>query len=927
MVVEFRILGPVDVRLDGEPIPLGPRQQAILAVLLVEPNRLVSREKLLERVWGEKVPTRPANAVQTQLTLLRRALAPVPDVAITWQSTGYRLGVDEAAIDLHRFRVLAAQARTSPVEEAARLWDEALGLWHGEPFAGIEAPWFVKVRANLLAEQQAALLDRTDVLLSLGRQDIALPALTVQAQHHPLDERLAGQLMLALHQAGRTADALRHYEQVRARLVEDLGADPSAPLRELHQRLLGAGPAPSAPATGATVPRQLPAAPASFTGRERELAALTRILDDAADAGGPVVISATSGTGGIGKTWLTLYWAHQQRDRFPDGQLFVDLRGFSPGGRPMGPETAMRGFLDALGVPDTQIPTSLEAQTALWRSLLTGRRMLIVLDNAADSTQVRPLLPGGATNTVFVNSRDRLTGLVSSHGAHRLDLDILSPAEARDLLRIRLGPDRLAAEPDAVEELLALCGGFPLALSIVAGQALTHPDFPLATLAADLREGSLVALDDDDPAASLPSVLSWSYAALTAEQARVFGLLGIAPGPDIALPAVASLIDRTPQQARTILRGLLSASLLREDVPGRYSMHDLVRAYARETASAEATAALHRLVDFYLHTAYAGEIAINPARPRITLPQPAEGVRPIPLERIDAVMAWFTAEYQNLCTVHQEVAAHGWHSETWQLSWALGTFRTRTGRLLDEVASWRTSLAAVLRLGDPAVEALARQLLGNACARVDLFDEANALLAESVRMAAEIGDVLTEAFGERGLGRAYGVQERMAEALEHNKRALALFEQIGNPAWIASELNNVGWVAAHLGDYWYARSCCEQALEMTRRYRPDDHSIMGLMLDSLGFIAGGMGQYRDAVDYYEKARVQFAINNDIYFDAETLDHLGHPYRALGEFDKAREAWEAALALYREHERSADVHRIQARLAELDRESSGKPAQD
>jgi DNA-binding SARP family transcriptional activator len=924
MAVEFRILGPVDVRLDGDSIPLGPRQQAILAVLLVEPNRLVSRDRLLDRVWAQKVPSRPANAVQTQLTLLRRALAPVPDVAITWQSTGYRLGVDEAAIDLHRFRALATQARTSPIEEAARLWEDALGLWHGEPFVGIEAPWFGKIRVNLLAEQQAALLDQTDVLLSLGRQDAVLPALTVQAQHYPLDERLAAQLMLALHQAGRTADALRHYEQVRARLVEDLGADPSTPLRELHQRLLGTGPPPSTPArsAGPTVPRQLPAAPASFTGRASELAALTRILDSASDAGGPVVISATSGTGGIGKTWLTLYWAHQQRDRFPDGQLFVDLRGFSPEGRPMAPEIAVRGFLDALGVPDTQIPTSLDAQTALWRSLLVGRRMLIVLDNAADTMQVRPLLPGGASNTVFVNSRDHLTGLLTSHGAHRLDLDILSPTEANELLRTRLGPVRLRAEPDAVEELLALCGGFPLALSIVAGQALTHPDFPLATLAAELRESSVIALDDDDPAASLPSVLSWSWAALTAEQAPVFGLLGIAPGPDIALEAAASLIDRTPQQTRTILRALVRASLLREDVPGRYSMHDLVRAYARETAgaaSATATTALRRLVEFYLHTAYAGEIAINPARPRITLPRPADGVRPIALDGIDAVMTWFTAEYQNLCTVHQEVAARDWYTRTWQLSWALGTFRTRTGRVHDEVASWRTSLAAVLRLDDPAVEALARQLLGNACARAELFDEAIDLLSESALMAAAIGDVLTEAFSERGIGRAFGVQERMTEALAHNKHALELFERIGNPAWIASELNNVGWVAAHLGDYEYANSCCEKALEMTRRHRPDDVSITGLVLDSLGYIAGGMGRYRDAVGYYEQARAQFALNDDTYFDAETLDHLGHPYRALGEFDKARETWQAALRLYREHERSADVQRVAGLLDELDRE--------
>ena len=918
MAIEFRVLGPVSAWAGGEAIPLGPRQQAILAVLLIEPNRVVSRDQLLDRIWGEKLPSRPANAVQTQLTLLRRALSTIPRVAITWQTGGYRFTVDEETIDLHRFHELVEQARTSPTDRAAQCFDDALDLWHGEPFVGIDAPWFGKLRTNLLAEQHAAMLDRTDVMLRLGKQDAVLPALTVQAQAHPLDERLAGQFMLALHKAGRTADALLHFEQVRRRLVDELGADPSIPLRELHQQLLGAQPAVPRPREAlATVPRQLPAAPASFTGRARELTALTRILDSASAAGGPVVISATSGTGGIGKTWLTLYWAHQQRDRFPDGQLFVDLRGFSPEGRPMAPEAAVRGFLHALGVADTQIPSSLDAQAALWRTLLADKHMLIVLDNAADTAQVRPLLPGGSTNTVFVNSRDHLTGLVTSHGAHRVDLDILSGNEAHDLLRARLGRDRLAAEPDAVDELLALCGGFPLALSIVAGQAQSHPEFSLAMLTDELRESRLAALDDDDPAASLPSVLSWSYAALTEEQARVFGLLGIAPGPDVSLAAAASLIDRSARDTRSTLRGLVRVSLLREDGPDRYAMHDLVRAYARETADAGAEDALRRVVEFYLRTAYAGETEINPSRRRITAPTMSAGIRPVAFHGVDEVMTWFAGEYQNLSAVHHDIAARGWDEPTWRLSWTLGTYRYRTGRVLDEVASWRTALAAVLRLGDPAVEALARQLLGNACARAELFTESVTLLTESVRLALQIGDVLTEAFSERGLGRTWGVQGRMTEALAHNKRALALFEQIGYPVWIANELNNVGWVAAHLGDYEYAKSCCEKALKMNHTHLPADPSLTGMMLDSLGFIAAGMGRHEDAIGYYDKARAQYASNDDTYFDAETLDHLGHPYRALGQLDKAREAWQAAMRRYRDHKRFADVQRIQALLDELD----------
>ncbi|HEX4221310.1 MAG TPA: BTAD domain-containing putative transcriptional regulator [Pseudonocardiaceae bacterium] len=919
MATEFRVLGPVSVRIDEQAVPLGPRQQAVLVVLLVEPNRLVSRDQLLDRVWGEKLPARPLNAMQTQLTLLRRALAASQDVTITWQTGGYRLAVDEDTIDLHRFRRLVGQARRRSTEDAAALLGEALELWRGEPFVGIDVPWFAKVRANLLAEQHAATLDRTDALLSLGWPEAVLPALTVQAQTNPLDERLSGQLMRALHKAGRTADALRHYEKVRTRLVEDLGADPSPPLRQLHQELLGAnpvGPAPAPPQAASTIPRQLPAAPASFTGRAQELAALTRILDTATEAGDPVVISATSGTGGIGKTWLTLYWAHQQRHRFPDGQLFVDLRGFSPEGRPMPTETAIRGLLDALGVPDTQIPTSLDAQTALWRTLLTGKRMLIVLDNAADSEQVLPLLPGGTTNTVIVSSRDHLIGLVNGYGAYRLNLDILSEAEARDVLRARIGPDRLAAEPAAVDKLLALCGGFPLALSIVAGQAQNYPDFPLATLAAELEEGRLAALDDEDPSASLPSVLSWSYATLTKEQARVFGLLGIAPGPDISLPAAAALIGNSAQDTRTLLRALVRTSLLREDFPGRYTMHDLVRAYAQHTADAEAEPALHRVVEFYLRTGYAGELVINPIRQPIPAPAASADVRPGTFDGVDEVMTWFTEEYLNIVAVQHQITVREWDTANWQLSWALGTFRWRTGRHLDEVASWRTSLVSVLRLGDRGLEALAKQMLGNACTRAEAFDEAEALLTESIRIAAEIGDPATEGFSERGLARVYTVLEKHPEALAHNERALVLFEKVGNQAWIDGELNNIGWGAAHLGDYEYAKSCCEKALDTSLRIRPDDHSGIGLILDSLGFIAEQMGRLDDAISYYEQAKARFGINNDRYFAAATYEHIGYPYRALGRLADAREAWQVALRIYRDQQRSVDVERVRDALEGL-----------
>ena len=632
-----------------------------------------------------------------------------------------------------------------------------------------------------------------------------------------------------------------------------------------------------------------------------------------------MVISATSGTGGIGKTWLTLYWAHQQRDRFPDGQLFVDLRGFSPEGRPMAPETAVRGFLHALGVQDTQIPSSLDAQAALWRTLLADKHMLIVLDNAADTAQVRPLLPGGSTNTVFVNSRDHLTGLVTSHGAYRVDLDILSDIEARDLLRARLGQQRLAAEPEAVDELLDVVRRIPAGAEHRRG-AGAEPPRVLARHARRRAAREPTRRVGRRRSGRQPApVLSWSYAALTEEQARVFGLLGIAPGPDISLsrgrqpdqivhPGHPKRVARAgPRLAAA--RG--RAGPLRDARPGprlRAGKPPAPRTRTGCAASSSSTCAPPTRANSRSTPAEA-----------VTAPEASSGVQPIVFDGVDEVMAWFAGEYGNLSALQHDIATRQWDESIWRLGWALGTFRYRTGRVLDEVASWRTGLAAVLRIGDPALEALARQLLGNACARAELFTESVTLLTESIRLAKQIGDVLTEAFSERGLGRTWGVQGRMTEALTHNKRALALFEEIGYPVWIANELNNVGWVAAHLGDYEYAKSCCEKALEMNQTHLPDDPSLTGMMLDSLGFIAAGMGRYEDAIGYYEQARAQYASNDDTYFDAETLDHLGHPYRAMGKLDKARETWQAAVRLYREHKRFADVQRIQLLLDELDTE--------
>ncbi|WP_107644986.1 AfsR/SARP family transcriptional regulator, partial [Streptomyces sp. Ru87] len=637
MTVGFTLLGPVEAVADGRQLDLGhARQRSVLAVLLAEANRAVPTGELADRVWGNRSPQRHRNTLHSYLSRIRQALEAARDAGgdatLERQPGGYCLTVDPDSVDLHRFTALLARARASGTdEEAAALFEQALGLWRGEALAGLDTPWFGALRDTLHQQRSAAALDRNDALLRCGRHGPLLPVLTADARADPLDERLAGQLMLALHRCGRPADALAYYRELRSRLRAELGMDPSAPLRELHQQILtadpglslvpgprtaagtGAGAGPGT-ATGTPPPRQLPAPPPLFTGRDGELAALTAALAPGGDgaAADALAIGVIGGIGGVGKTWLAVRWAHDHLDRFPDGQLYVNLRGFDPSAPPVPPASAIRQLLDALDVRPASVPPDPEALAGYYRGLLADRRMLILLDNARDAEQVRPLLPGGTGCTVLVTSRNRLGSLVTTHGARTLPLGSLPAPEARALLTRHLGPQRIAAEPDAVSALLEHCAGLPLALGVVAARAAAHPGFPLAGLAGELRESAdrLDALGDADLTADLRAVFSSSYHALGEEAARLYGLLGLVPGPDCGLHAAASLAATTPARARVHLRELEAAHLVEQHAPGRYRMHDLVRLHAAERGNPEGPddardEAVRRLVDFHLHTGLA----------------------------------------------------------------------------------------------------------------------------------------------------------------------------------------------------------------------------------------------------------------------------------------------------------------------------------
>ncbi|QXE38841.1 tetratricopeptide repeat protein [Streptomyces sp. GMY02] len=915
------------------------RQRCVLAALLVDANRAVPADQLVDRVWADRSPQRALATLYSYLSRLRRAVEPAGDeVRIDRRPGGYVLSVDVASVDLHRFRQLVAGARTRDADDegAAVLLEQALGLWRGEAFATVDTPWFNALRDTLHQERNAAELDLGDIQLRQGRHARLLAGLAARAEKRPLDERLAGQLMLALHRSGRPSDALTHYRRTRNRLRDDLGTDPSAELRRLHQRILDADPALAAPAARpaaisvparapVSVPKQLPAPPPLFTGRDRELALLDGLLDSRSGSAGTVVISAIGGPGGIGKTWLALRWAHNHLAHFPDGQLYADLRGFDPSGEPVPPVTALRGFLDALGADPAGIPVDPDAQAGLYRSLTSGRRLLIVLDNARDAAQVLPLLPGSPTCLVLVTSRHQLTGLVATHGARPLAVETLDGTGARRLLTRHLGEHRTAAEPGAVATILEHCAGLPLAIGIVAARAAAQPGFPLATLAEELQEAGtrLDALEAGDLTADLRAVFASSCDALDPDTARMFRLLGLAPGPDIGLPAAASLAALPVPRARALLRRLQAAHLVREHTPGRYRLHDLTRAYAAERARYDLPqdardAALHRLVDFCLHTAHRADRLLFPHRRPTELEPPAAGSAPVPLEKTDA-LEWFDTERFGLLAAGELALVQGRNRQAWQLAWLLDLYHRHRGHTRDGLTAWRTGLTAAERLGDPAAEATAHWLLGRTrsdtgeyAPALDHLDRARALFRES-------GDRAGEAHAHRTLARIRTLQGDYEQALVHAGHALRLYQGLDNSVWEGNALNAVGWNHAKLGRYGPARSYCEQALALFRKdsYRAGEASA----LDSLGHIARHTGRYTEALDHYRQALRLCRETGNTAQVADALFSLGLIHQALGRYGDARACWQEALGDYRAQHRTALARRAQEHLDGLEAEAS------
>lgn len=896
----FRILGPVGVSRPGRPPdpPVRPQQHLVLAALLVDAGHAVPVDRLVDRVWGDNPPAQARRTLHTHVTRIRRMLS--DETPLVRQDGGYRLVADSDRVDALLFRTLAERARheRQDAAEQARLWREALSLWRGEPLAGLAGEWAARTRERLAVARADAVVAWSEAELRQGRADEVIDPLIHLVQDYPLMEPATAALIRALAAAGRTSEALERYELTRRRLTEELGADPGAELTALHRELL-AGPAEVTP-PGAPV--QLPVALRGFVGRRAELDQLDMLLTD--DPGPPgTAVAVLSGMPGAGKSALAVHWGHRTRSQFPGGQFFVALRGFHPTAPPVAPADALAAMLGALGVSAAAMPSGVDERASLYRGLLADRRMLVLLDDAASVEQVRPLLPGGPGCLVLVTSRHALGGLVAGEDARPLPVDPLSEVEASGLLAARLGARRVAEAPDAVRTITELCAGLPLALAVAAAHAATRPRVSLPELAGELRAGrdTLDALAADDPAVDVRTVFSCSYRALTNGAARVFRLIALYPGRELSAPVVASLTGVPVTAARTRLGELVRANLAVEQGPGRWALHDLLRAYAmemlaRDEPEPERDAAFARLLDHHLHTANAADRLLDPHREELDPGLVAAGVTvQVPADEGTA-LAWFDREWPALADLVRRAADDGHDRHAWQLAWTLATFIRRHAAWTEWAAAQRTAVAAAGRLGDAWAEAYSRRLLGLALLRLGELDSAEAELRRAGAWFAELNDPAGQAHAYRGLGSVAYRRGDIPEALVRQQAALERFTAAGHRSGRANALNAVGWNLAALGRFDEALGYCVEALAPQQELR--DRFGLANTWNSIGFIHFGAGRTDEAIAAYEQSVLLSRELGDRNGEADTQTMIGKVYRRAGRTVDAKRAMRRALELLR-----------------------------
>ncbi|MFC0432661.1 tetratricopeptide repeat protein [Kutzneria buriramensis] len=658
------------------------------------------------------------------------------------------------------------------------------------------------------------------------------------------------------------------------------------------------------------VPRQLPAAPGRLVARDHELRVLDRTV------GGQSRVVAVEGPGGVGKTSLVLHWLHRNVNRFPDGELYADLRGFDPTGTPNSAGAVLHAFLLGLGVAPEAVPTDVDARGALYRTLVAGKRIAVVLDNAADTDQVTALLPGSETCRTVVTSRNHLTGLAMS-GAEVVSLDMMPDSDARKLLARSLGEQPLGEEPEAVATILASCCGLPLALAIVAARTSRH--LGLGVIATELRDSAtrLDALDTGERASNLRAVISWSVSALDDRLSDVFSRLGIAPTSTITAAAAASLTALPPAAVGAALRELERKNLLHQRMSGRFGMHDLVRLYAKELAmhdhpAAERDRTLRRLVDFYLHSAFAGDRKLYPHRAPVRLDPPQPGCHPLDFAGETDALDWFAAEHANLVAAQQAAMERRWYREVWLLSRALDTFHYRQGLVADNVTCSRLGTVAVEHLADPSALVLAYRQLGRAHTFADELPDAVTCLQRALSLATSDNE---RGHCRHDLARALTRQHQFAAAVTHLEAAIESYVLAANPVGEAHARNALGRCHLELGDLDTARSLCEQALALHERH--GNRSGQAVTLDNLATVAARTDHRAEAISLYRRAIATCQDISNIYFEAACTERLGSALAADHQTAGARDAWRSALSRYTTQHRLADADRVHRLLTTLD----------
>ncbi|TDE95871.1 SARP family transcriptional regulator [Occultella glacieicola] len=874
MTGRIRLLGQVEVDASGRAVDLGPaRQRAVLAILLLDAPRPVGTDDLVERLWGMDPPPGARQSLRAYVCRLRQILGAAPVVQIERRGGGYGAQVRADEFDLALFRRLVREAAaTEDALGALATYRRALDLWPAAALGGVDSLWLAARRDALRLERHGVELDHNDIALAVGAGSELVAPLTALAAADPYDERVLGQLMLALHGCGRSTEALGRFHAVGRLLRDELGTEPGPPLRSVHERILRGEAAPTTPrpATGtpdrrdAVVPHQLPPATGGFVGRAAETAALDAAL--LVPDGGSSRFVVLSGPGGVGKTALAVHWARAHAGTFEDGELFVDLRGFDPEREPLSTESALRGLVLALGADPAAVPSDLGAITGLFRSLAGSRRLLVIADDARCSEQVRALLPPGPGSVLIATSRSRLAGLVGADGARPVPVTVMGSAESRALLSKRLGAGRVAADPVSVDALVRHCAGLPLALAIVAAQATMQPDLPLRDLAAELGEDDerLDGLCTGESGADLRAALEASVGALAPAAARAFALLGLATGRSITSAEIEALTGSGRVAARALTRDLLAHHLLERDVPGRFRMHDLVRLHAVGLGRShpEAGTARRALLEHY----------------RAAGPTGAADAGAV-LAAVDLAVAAGADEL--VCALTGNLDRHLRKNGCWR----------------ELVRVHGHARDAATHLGDDAALTRAQIGLGIGLIGQRNFTDAAPVLGAALDLAARVGDVDLLAAAHRANARWAAQQGRHDVALHHDERVLDLALRTGDRLGEATARNAIGWHQAHLGRPAQGLFSCRAALAILEEDDLDPTQLAAT-LDSIGYALDLLGRHPEAQEHYRRSAAVAEQQQNVVLRAESLRRLATSYARIGSSDLAERAERDAAAVLR-----------------------------